>query len=212
MTRGPKITGFSNFFQLPPSDYDPDKDSLQLTSDESLPASPKTVPPPPPKKRKADPAPEPLTITREFSDLETPPGFSSSDGEAKKPLSKSQKQRRRKKAKKRQKALENQSAPQLEPTLEVNHEIRRLSHEIMVVLQRSARVISQSSFPKSKDGKKLTKLTQQLFCGDLAFSANQILMGSKMSLKAFLAAKQTLDEYQPMRPDAVKEKATSSKK
>ncbi|CBY11258.1 unnamed protein product [Oikopleura dioica] len=49
---------------LPPSDYDPDKDSLQLTSDESLPASPKTVPPPPPKKRKADPAPEPLTITR----------------------------------------------------------------------------------------------------------------------------------------------------
>ncbi|CBY34671.1 unnamed protein product [Oikopleura dioica] len=119
---------------------------------------------------------------------------------------------RRKKAKKRQKALENQSAPQLEPTLEVNHEIRRLSHEIMVVLQRSARVISQSSFPKSKDGKKLTKLTQQLFCGDLAFSANQILMGSKMSLKAFLAAKQTLDEYQPMRPDAVKEKATSSKK
>ena len=166
------------------------------------------MPPPPPKKRRAS-SPSLLTITCNFKDLESPPGFSSSSDESKKPLTKSQKRNRKKKAQKRRKALEKQATPQLQPSLEVNHEIRRIQHELMCVLQRSARVIGQSSFSRSKDGRKLTKLTQKLFCGDLAFASNQLLMGSKLSLKAFMAAQETLDEYQPM-PEADKE-ATSSK-
>jgi len=127
-------------------------------------------------------------------------------------LSKSQKKNLKRKAQKKRKALEKASKPttQLQPSLVVNHEVKRLSHEIMILLQRSSKVIHTSSFMRSKDGKKLVKNTQKLFNGDLAFSANQVLCGSKLSLKTFNVAQTIRDEYKPN--SRAKDEPSSSKK
>jgi len=101
---------------------------------------------------------------------------------------------------------------QLQPSLVVNHAVHELRHEIMVTLQRSSRIIHTSGFMKSKDGKRLVKLTDKLFNRDLAFSANQVLMSSKLSLKAFNLAQKTADEMQYQPGGDSKDQPTSKKK
>jgi hypothetical protein len=125
-------------------------------------------------------------------------------------LSKTQKKNLKKKARKKRKAMEKAStSAQLQPSLVVNHAVKSLSHEIMVTLQKSARLIHTGSFYKSKLGKKLSKLTKELFDGDIAFAANQTLMGSKVSLKAFNLSRKMRDEYEP---GEAKDEPSSSKK